>query len=48
MHAFAAKEIPFQKVYVNMENPAKCITDYNGGVLPILETPEGKFVNEAS
>ena len=48
MMAFAAKEIKFQKVYMNMENPAKWFTDYNGGMLPILETPEGQLISEAS
>jgi len=37
--ALGWKEIPFQKVFVELRQKAKWHMDLNGGLVPILETP---------
>jgi len=45
--SFGAKQIPFQKVHVDMENKAKWHTDFNTGLLPVLQTPKGDMLKES-
>ena len=45
--SFGAKKIPFQKVYVHLEDKAQWHLDFNGGFVPILETPSGTLINES-
>ncbi len=37
--ALGWKQIPFQKVFVELRQKAKWHQDLNGGLVPILETP---------
>ena len=37
--ALGWKQIPFQKVFVELRQKAKWHMDLNGGLVPILETP---------
>ena len=44
----SAKEIPFQKCETDLETKAQWHLDFNGGFLPILESPDGTMINESS
>lgn len=46
-YAFAAKEIPVQLVETDLNSKAKWQVDFNGGFVPILETPDGKMFGES-
>jgi glutathione S-transferase len=45
---FAAKQIPFQYVHVNLQEKAQWHLDVNGGFIPLLENPDGTIVNESA
>jgi glutathione S-transferase len=45
--ALSAKKIPYQKVNVDLRNKAKWHLDLNGGLIPVLESPDGTLVNES-
>ena len=45
--SFGAKEIPFQKVHVDMKNKAKWHVDFNGGLLPVLQATDGAMLKES-
>lgn len=45
--ALSCKDIPFQKVFVDLDNKAQWHKDFNGGLVPILESPSGCMVNES-
>lgn len=45
--AFGAKKIPFQKVHMSLIEKAQWHLDFNGGLVPILETPTGTMINES-
>jgi len=38
-YAFSAKQIEFQECMVDLNNKAKWHLDFNGGLVPVLETP---------
>ena len=42
-----AKKVPFQKVNVSLVEKAQWHLDFNGGFLPVLETPAGAMINES-
>ena len=42
-----AKNVPFQKVNVSLVEKAQWHLDFNGGFVPILETPAGTMINES-
>mmetsp|Transcript_13747 Transcript_13747/g.23439 ORF Transcript_13747/g.23439 Transcript_13747/m.23439 type:complete len:101 (+) Transcript_13747:42-344(+) len=46
--ALSCKDIEFQKVNMNLDQKAQWHKDINGGLVPILETPSGKFFNESA
>ena len=39
--AFALKEIPYQHVTMDLEKKADWHQSFNGGLVPIVENPEG-------
>ena len=45
--AFGAKKVPFQKVNVSLVEKAQWHLDFNGGFVPVLETPAGTMINES-
>ena len=45
--ALTAKDIPYQKVNVELRNKAKWHLDINGGLIPLLESPDGTIVHES-
>lgn len=47
-YTLACKEIPFQMVYLDLQNKAQWHKDYNGGTVPILEKPDGSLENESA
>jgi len=38
-YTLSAKQVEFQECMVDLNNKAKWHTDFNGGLIPILETP---------
>ena len=38
-YAFSAKQVEFQEVMVDLSNKAQWHLDFNGGFVPVLETP---------
>lgn len=46
--AFAAKAVPYQKCEMQLQNKAQWHLDFNGGFIPVLETPEGHLVKESA
>jgi glutathione S-transferase len=48
MLSLAAKGIKFQKVHCNLGDKAQWHKDFNGGLVPILESPDGTMVNESA
>ena len=47
-YAFALKEIPFQSVEMDIHDKAQWHVDVNGGMVPLLETPQGEIVKESA
>ena len=47
--AFGAKKNPFQKVNVHLVvvEKAQWHLDFNGGLIPVLESPDGTLINES-
>lgn len=45
--AFGAKKIPFQKVHVDLQKKAQWHLNINEGLVPVLETTEGKTIHES-
>jgi len=43
----SAKDIPFQKCETDLQKKAQWHLDFNGGFIPILETPKGEMINES-
>ena len=46
--ALGAKDIEFQKCSIDLLNKAKWHVDFNGGLIPVLETPAGDMINESA
>ena len=44
-YAFAAKKIPHQLVETDLANKSAWHQSFNGGVVPVLETPTGSLIN---
>ena len=45
--AFAAKEIPYQECWVDLNEKAEWHQELNGGFIPVLETPAGDLIPES-
>ena len=43
-----AKDIPFQKCEVDLTTKAQWHLDINGGLIPLLETPDGNIIYESA
>ena len=46
--ALAAKNIPFQMCEMDLEEKAQWHQDANGGLIPILESPDGTLIFESA
>ena len=46
-YALAAKGIQFQEVHMDLQKHAQWHLDFNGGLVPILETPTGRMIPES-
>ena len=46
-YALALKKIPFQDVQMDLNQKAQWHFDFNGGLVPILETPAGDLIKES-
>ena len=46
--SFAAKDIPFQKCHMDLISKAQWHVDFNGGFVPLLESPDGTMVNDSA
>lgn len=44
---FAAKEVAYQEVLVDLTNKAQWHLDFNNGFLPVLEVPSGELIPES-
>ena len=44
----AAKNILFQNVETDLNTKAQWHVDFNGGLVPVLETPKGELFGESS
>lgn len=42
-YAFAAKKVPYQCVELDCDVKAQWHAEFNGGEIPVLETPEGEL-----
>ena len=47
-YTFAAKDVPFQEVMVDMNDKAQWHKDFNGGMVPVLEAPNGTMIPESA
>lgn len=46
-YALAAKNVPFQQCFVDLNKKAQWHLDFNGGFVPILEAPSGDLIKES-
>jgi len=46
--SLAAKGIKFQKVHMNLGDKAQWHLDFNNGLVPVLESPDGTMINESA
>ena len=44
---FAAKDVQFQEVFVDLNSKAGWHTEFNGGMIPVLEVPSGQLIPES-
>ncbi len=47
-YALALKKIPFQDVQMDLNEKAQWHVDFNGGMVPILETTDGILIKESA
>ena len=45
--AFACKEIPYQEVFIDLNDKGQWHKDFNGGLVPVLEMPTGDLIPES-
>lgn len=48
MLALAAKDIPFQKCHTDLREKAEWHKNINGGLVPLLESPDGTIIFESA
>lgn len=48
MLAFAAKDIKFQRCETDLQVKAEWHKNFNGGFIPVLESPDGTMINESA
>ena len=46
-YAFACKEVPYQEVLLCLNNKSEWHKEFNGGMLPVLESPAGELIPES-
>ena len=46
--ALDAKNVDYQYCHVDLRNKAQWHKDVNGGLIPVLETPQGDLIPESS
>ena len=46
-YTLSAKNVEFQEVHVDLNNKAQWHKDFNGGMVPIMETPHGDMIPES-
>ena len=45
---FACKEVPFQEVFVDLNEKATWHKEFNNGFIPVLEVPSGELFPEST
>lgn len=46
-YVFACKEVPYQEVFVDLNEKAQWHLEFNGGMVPVLEAPTGELIPES-
>lgn len=46
-YTMSAKQVQFQEVMVDLNNKAQWHKDLNGGMVPVMETPQGTLIPES-
>lgn len=46
-YGLVLKKVPFQDVQMDLNQKAQWHLDFNGGMVPVLETPQGDLIKES-